>query len=122
MAGARDELKTWTRYPCFDEPIHVGSGATLEVRTADLVACGAQPPGLAARGKVRFEPIEVRYRARFRLERIEGGQPLLVVPVRDQVELLICTLENLVTMGVTRAANVLVLDDRSREGAAIEEL
>ncbi len=71
--------------------------------------------------KMSFTPIKVEYTCEFvKSENFDNNKPTLIIPIRDNIELLEYTLNNLREQDITESANILVVDDRSKQN--IEKL
>jgi energy-coupling factor transporter ATP-binding protein EcfA2 len=115
-------LTSFCAYPAFDLAHDFFSDRPLVVNTTDLVAHLHQPRQVLGQGKVRFRRVEVAYTASFLLTEIEPARPAVIIPTRDQLPLMNHTLNNLAQNEVPRHGNVVVLDDRSRDGQGLREL
>ena len=114
------DLDAFTRYPCFEREHDFDT--PLVVRTAELLALERQPDLGLGQGRVRFQKRAVDYTARFFMAEVDPRRPAVVIPTRDQLPLLARTLENLARFQVTRQGNVMVVDDRSVQGADVKSL
>tara|TARA_R100000808_G_C2155373_1_gene167683 strand:+ start:845 stop:2038 length:1194 start_codon:yes stop_codon:yes gene_type:complete len=74
-------------------------------------------------GNYPFAGKNVEYKVTYQnLKNIDPDKPGLLLPIKDNVNLLEFTLQNIEEMGVNNVANVTVIDDRSEEPEEIEQL
>jgi GT2 family glycosyltransferase len=62
----------------------------------------------------RFKSEEIKYDCKFyKNEEIDINKPLLLIPTKDNIQLIEYTLKNLISFEVNKHANIIVIDDRS---------
>jgi len=67
--------------------------------------------------KASFEKKDVEYRCIWKKQpQWNDLFPTLIIPIRNNTKLLSITVENLKKNGITRKANIIIVDDRSEEG------
>lgn len=66
--------------------------------------------------KYSFSPVKVIYTCSFeKSENFSASKPTIIIPIRDNTELLKFTLDNLETNNITKHCNIIIVDDRSEQ-------
>lgn len=70
---------------------------------------------IRADGKLKFEKIDVLYKCSWIKQKDWSLRPTIIIPIKDNSELLRVTLKNLIENKIDEIANIIIVDDRSSE-------
>lgn len=69
-----------------------------------------------SKDRLRFEKIDVNYSCHWkRSKNFNSDLPCVLIPIKDNVDLLKVTIDNLISNNISLEANVVIIDDRSFE-------